>query len=83
MHPEQRDEYARDLAAHFTRANACSHDACGRRARVVARITMPDTLARIDVPLCHTHADEIHHDHAHQAVVTGDPVVLLVHTEPA
>lgn len=83
MHPETRDEHARRAAAAHARNGQCADEPCAARATVIARVTMPDTLARIDVPLCAHHAAALADTHAGRAVTTGDPVVALVHHHPA
>lgn len=76
-HPEVRDHVMRRAAAALTAAHACAASACPNRATLVGRVTQPDTLAIIDLPLCAVHAHALADAHHGQATPLG-PVVRLV-----
>ena len=53
-HPEVRDDHLKRAAAQLAAAGACA-EACPNAAAVVVRVTMPDTLAQVDYPMCAAH----------------------------
>lgn len=55
VNPEVRDDHLRRAAAALAAAGACA-EACPNPADAVVRVTMPDTLAQIDYPMCGAHA---------------------------